>query len=157
MQTSNVAEVEKVDVVGVYRVPVTTYLRNQFDRVHEDMIGSGKPAFSHEEQCKMYDKCIDLVDSAQEASNMLELIHYLKLSGVPITDIIPKLRSRTTPSYMTDVVSGRPVTPRALSLCLDFSDRREDGSSAPDKKVEESSEKATMPLFIAPALQVVAK
>lgn len=65
--------------------------------------------FSSAEQEEMFVACVH-DDENQQAGNLLELIHYLASQGVPVTEILGKVRCSTTPSH--DGVMPRSLTVR---------------------------------------------
>lgn len=141
MQTSSTVK------VGCFTVQVTPGLRENFERIHKEMI-EAEVQFSTTEQLKMFAMCTH-GDERQQAGNLLELMHYLACQGVPITKMLSRIRCGTTPSY--DGVAQRQLAVRIKKWGLAPFEAT-DSESMADSSAAESS----MPLFLAPAAKEVA-
>lgn len=97
--------------VGIFVVPVTPRLRKKFMRIHRVESGALAPEeqFFTAEQEKLYAACVH-VDELKQSDNLLELIHFLATQGVPVTEMLAKLRSSTGKSNYGD------ATPRKLAM-----------------------------------------
>lgn len=159
MQESSGSNETSGIMVGDFPVPYTAWLREIFASTH-NMMSASLPSdkqFSFEEQEEMFVMC-ENEDPAQQASNRLELIHYLARQGVPVPKMHRKLRSDPTPSlvvYTTLVVNGeeseRTVTPQQLARRIHLSGiaPRMEGVSTKKQRVAP----ATL-VFMAPEVKV---
>lgn len=131
--------------VGNFQVPVTPSLRELFSHTHAEMSGSKPtdPQYPSSEQYEMYLACEvpvkgdkDKIDPEKTEDNLLELLHFLTENGVPVPVIYGPIRT-----------FGRRTKAVSLRFHLDRVRARE----AEEK--QEQEREASMPLFLAPALQ----
>lgn len=132
--------------IGNFQVAVTPSLRELFSHTHAEMSGSeaADQQYPSSEQYEMYLACEvpvkgdkHKIDPEKTEDNLLELLHFLTENGVPVPEIIGAVRC------------FGPRT-RGVSLRLHLHEVR-------TRKAEEKQEQernASMPLFLAPALQV---
>jgi hypothetical protein len=75
--------------VGVFQVPFTADLRDEFARIHDDWARKHPDMveFSAGEQWKLLEVC-DRDMGQQQMSNRLELVHYLARQGVPVQNML---------------------------------------------------------------------